>query len=105
MTRHRTGSHEAGATMDEAGAATHEAGAGMSEDGVDGSHFKAGSDRKRSKARADRNGPESDTAEVSRRHRTRDDGLSHDHVWPDHCSPDNCASYDGPTDDNARSAN
>ena len=90
--------HETGATMDEAGAGVHETGA----DGADGSHFKAGSDRKRSKAR---NSSGSDTAEVSRRHRTRDDGLSHDHVWPDHCWPDYRASHDGPTDDNARSAN
>jgi hypothetical protein len=98
MTGHRTGPHEAVAGMHEAAAAAHEAGA-------DGCHFKAGSDRNRSKARADRNGSESDTAEVSRRHRTRDDGLSHDHAWPDDDGPDDCALYDGPPDDNARSAN
>jgi hypothetical protein len=90
--------HEAGATMDEASAGVHETGA----DGADRSHFKAGSDRKRSKAR---NSSESGTAEVSRRHRTRDDGLSHDHMWSDRCRPDDRASHDGPTDDNARPAN
>src|SRR5262245_66549256 len=102
MTLHRSRLDQAGAAVDEAGAATDEAAA---EDGADGWQFKAGPDRNRSKARADRNGSESDTAEVSRRHRTRDDGLSYDHMWSDRYRPDDRASHDGPTDDNARSAN
>ena len=72
----------------------------MHEAGADGRDFKAGSDRNRSKARADRNGSESDTAEASLRHRTRDDGLSHDHVRFDDRPPDDRVSHNRLPGDN-----